>query len=114
MDSMFRGKTLVRGLLVLFLLAGLLAGALAPTLMPARAAPQRQSCGLGSMMAQWTFDPTPSSTTAPAPSTGVASSGSGSGLQGLSFTATGAVSGNAWTADHWSTEIGRASCRERV
>lgn len=100
---MFRGKTLVRGLLVLFLLAGLLAGALAPTLMPARAAPQRQSCGLGSMMAQWTFDPTPSSTTAPAPSTGVASSGSGSGLQGLSFTATGAVSGNAWTADHWST-----------
>lgn len=52
---MFRGKTFVRSLLVLFLLAGLLVGALVPTLTSVRAAPKMQDiCGL--TMAQWTFD----------------------------------------------------------
>ena len=59
-------------------------------------------CGL--MLAQWTFDPTPASTTVPAASTAnvTATSITGGGITSLGFQTSGAHFGNAWAGSSWS------------
>jgi len=103
---MNRPKILVRTLFVFILLAGLVGGILVSNLASVHAANLTVPPICGLSMAQWTFDPTPSSANAPTASISyvTTSSSLGSGLQGQSFTMTGGVSGsNAWTTTHWST-----------
>src|SRR6266511_4182105 len=98
---MEHSKGFWRSLFFILLITALCGGLVLPT-ASVRAAPVYQlACGL--TMAQWMFDPTPASTTAPSPNTAnVTASASQSGIGGIGFQTTGSHSGNAWSGSSWS------------